>query len=294
MPNCAKPQKYFIKGLLFFKFLGNLLLPDHESKDAFNPPANTSSHQTIIQESLNFALAGLKRWDAIHFIDIAKNGYVFEHSAAFFPLYPLTIRFITTYVLQSDTLFLPVAVLLNFLFFNISAVLLFKLTLILFTSRNIAIFTVFSFCINPANIFFSAAYTESMYFMLTLMGLYFLYSNRFFRSLLPFSLACLCRSNGILNFGYLAYLILKGFFSAQKLTVKSFSCLIIKLILSLVAILSGFLAYQLYIYSILCIENPKHSASQELQKYAISNGYKLVANFKREDWCLKTLPLSYR
>ena len=265
-------------------------MPDHESKDAFNPPEPNTT-ESIVQESINFAFVGFKRWDALHFIDIAKNGYVFEHSAAFFPLYPLTIRYVTIYIFQSETVHLLAAILLNFIFFNISAIFLFKLTVILFKERNIAILTVLTFCLNPANVFFSAAYTESMYFMLTMIGLFFLFSKNFFKSLVPFSLACLCRSNGIVNFGYLAYLLLQ---ETKKVTVKSLSCLVFKFVISLASILSGFLAYQYYIYSILCIDNSMPAASHELQDYAHNNGYKLVANFKLENWCLKALPLSYR
>lgn len=33
-------------------------------------------------------------WDAVHFVEIAKNGYMYEHAFAFFPLYPICMRYL--------------------------------------------------------------------------------------------------------------------------------------------------------------------------------------------------------
>lgn len=38
-------------------------------------------------------LSGFTAWDGVHFLSIAKNGYIFEQQFAFLPLFPILVRF---------------------------------------------------------------------------------------------------------------------------------------------------------------------------------------------------------
>nr|CCA18790.1 GPI mannosyltransferase putative [Albugo laibachii Nc14] len=58
-------------------------------------PFDTSSHLLFEPFAFNRHLKFLQAfvsWDGAHFLHIAQNGYTYEHSHAFFPLYPLTVR----------------------------------------------------------------------------------------------------------------------------------------------------------------------------------------------------------
>lgn len=54
-------------------------------------PFDTSTHLLFKSSHLRF-LQAFASWDGVHFLHIAQNGYSYEHSHAFFPLYPLAVR----------------------------------------------------------------------------------------------------------------------------------------------------------------------------------------------------------
>ena len=128
----------------------------------------------------------------MHFLHISQYGYIYEHSIAFFPFYPLCISQLTNLLSnilimiphQYDTLLLLNSVVLNFIFSLITTVYLYKLTNLIFNNNNqLTTLTVILFCLNPATIFFIAPYSESLYFMLTTCALYNLHKNCLFKSL---------------------------------------------------------------------------------------------------------------
>ena len=47
----------------------------------------------------------LARWDGLYFIDIARNGYKNLKTHAFFPGFPLLVKFVETGVSKIDTIF---------------------------------------------------------------------------------------------------------------------------------------------------------------------------------------------
>ena len=55
----------------------------------FSPLQNTSRP---LDSAVTFLTSGLTRWDGQYFLHIANNGYSYENTLAFFPLYPVTIR----------------------------------------------------------------------------------------------------------------------------------------------------------------------------------------------------------
>jgi len=246
-------------------------------------------------------------------LHIANYGYIFEHSAAFFPLFPFTIRVFSQYVLAlifdfNESIFLLSACILNFIFFNIANIYLFKLTLKLFKENNVlAFYTCLFFSLNPGNIFFSAAYSESLYSMLTFSALYYLYSSHIILSLFLFVLSGLTRSNGILNTGFLIHFLIRNHFMSIKLISNNFIKLfkqflrnilsfklIISTILIFICMISSFLSFQLYIYLTFCVINQTFYSEipKEFIKYAKQNEYTILAD-KSISWCNNTIPLSY-
>ncbi len=229
------------KNLNFFstwkKFLGNYIIEDHKA-DAFNPPLNEPNSpkgSSLIALLLN----GYSNWDAKHFLYIAENGYQFENSVAFFPLYPFTIRSLVHFwspsssesadnfiVTKPDwTQYLLSGCLLNIVYFTLANVYLYKLTNVLFNDNKlISLFSCLFFCINPANVFFSAVYSESLFSLLTFSSLFYLYKYRnthsklsLLASLVLTYLSGLTRSNGLVNFGFVAYIFLKLYLAKAKL-----------------------------------------------------------------------------
>jgi phosphatidylinositol glycan class V len=157
--------------------------------------------------------------------------------------------------------------------------------------------------------------------MLTLAGIYFLYSpnGATLASLCLFFLAGLTRSNGSLNFGFVAYLALESylgelFYSRFKNTIQpgrffklilssifdnlsKSTSLVAKLLLQFGFLFTPFVVYQYYIFKRFCQKNNYgfHSIPQELVDYARDNNYRLSfeATNNTAEWCHYKLPISY-
>lgn len=167
------------------------------------------------------------KWDSVHNINIAMNGYVEEHSLAFYPGFPLAVHLLNrclNFIYSSDEKYLLVisSCILNIISFCTSAVVLNKLlTKYNFLSVNSKSIAIVCFCYNPASIFFSASYTESLYTMLSWLGMSMLQADpQNYICAIPFFLASCIRSNGLFNcvFVFAQYVILttQSQCSAQK------------------------------------------------------------------------------
>lgn len=125
-----------------------------------------------VQESRNLLLAVWGRWDAVHYIDIARFGY-HGTDMAFFPLYPLLLAGLGS--LMGNHLVAGLFVSNVALFFGL--LFLYKLVEHEF-DRGVARRAIFYISIFPTAVFFSAVYTESLFFMLTVASFYYMRERR--------------------------------------------------------------------------------------------------------------------
>lgn len=304
----------------------NHLINDHKA-DAFNPPEVESLNTDTINQHIRYILNGFKRWDAIHFTFIAQNGYIFEHSVAFFPLFPITIRLFNDFILTkflfiestAESILLS-AIVLNLIYFTLSVVFLFKLTKIIFGDNSISYYSSVIFCLNPANIFFTAPYSESLFSMLTFMALYYLFNRKILFGLVFFALGCFSRSNGLVNFIYVVFILLLNSIKQNNFKLDSKTTKIFQVLKKLIAfflrdtvttfklilfIVSSFLTllfmlflYQYYIYFKFCLKNDLlftvKPLNHDLIKYAKENFYDVYTNKSNQpEWCQNSLPFSY-
>ena len=108
----------------------------------------------------------------------APQDYTYEHFAAFFPLYPLLVRAVAATLLRPCHRLLPpravlalAGALLSNAAFVGAAVLLYHLSARVTGSRRVACAAALLFCISPASVFMSVAYTESLYTVLAFGGM---------------------------------------------------------------------------------------------------------------------------
>ncbi len=120
---------------------------------------------TIIMNMFN-------HWDAPHYVDIAKNGYVNTGDAAnfivFFPLYPALIRLFTfdfNYINLSALIVSNVCSLIAFFY-------LYKLAKLEF-NESVALKAVLFLSVFPTAYFLSAPYTEGLFFALVIASIYY-------------------------------------------------------------------------------------------------------------------------
>lgn len=162
---------------------------------------------------VKWVLGGLVRWDAQYFMHIAQYGYTHENTLAFFPLFPLIVRFVASiigipllYFLNYYSVLLIAATLTNFFLFVKTAVVFHRLSEHVLRDDTLAYRAALLFCLNPASIFFSAPYSEGIFAFLTFSGLLFneTWTSSSFAAGV-FGLASAARSNGLVNVGFVLY-----------------------------------------------------------------------------------------
>ena len=154
-------------------------------------------------EISNHSLTSFTNWDGVHFSDIAANGdYRYEKSHAFFPFLPWTVRMLANYLIQpicsSENAVIVSAYVVSNLSFVIAACLLHRLGRDVLSRSREAHLAALLFCLNPASIFMSAFYTESLFAALSFGGMLLSYHDHKYAASFIFCLAAATRSNGIL------------------------------------------------------------------------------------------------
>ena len=299
--------------IIFLQFIFNLVCPDHDA-DAFRSPRNPREENSIFDSMVTLLFGGLVRWDAQYFIHIAKYGFTYENTLVFFPLYPMTIRCIAMvlrivlFILNEHSVIILTAVFINFICFVRSVMILYDLSRVVLKDTHLAYKAAILYCLNPASIFFTAAYSESMFAYLT------------FRSMLasvesdpniflPLSLSTLTRSNGLSNLGFPAYEWLKNmkntsmpnFYSEFRFYPSKWSLIfdLRHIFLSFcqfmtVIILSSvpLAFFHVYNYTKFCTQTNVTDLPPHVMHYAIDNNLVLPGN-SRMPWCDSPIPVSY-
>jgi len=131
----------------------------------------------VLQNQPADLLSLWNRWDAPHYVDIARHGYTAVGEQRFFivflPLFPLLIRLfalVTTYYEFA-------ALLVSNLASALASIYLFKLAR-LDLSESAALRSVFYFCIFPTAYFLIAGYSESLFLLLTISCIYYARTRR--------------------------------------------------------------------------------------------------------------------
>ncbi|MFC1646661.1 hypothetical protein ACFL1A_00100 [Patescibacteria group bacterium] len=109
------------------------------------------------------------RWlnfDGIHYLKIASEGY-FQYSEAFFPLYPLLIKFISNFGLDQAN----AALIISNLSFLTGLFVFYRV--ISDFDKNTAKWTILFLLAYPSSFFFAAGYTEGLFFATAVISIYF-------------------------------------------------------------------------------------------------------------------------
>jgi Mannosyltransferase (PIG-V) len=142
--------------------------------------------------STNPLLAVWGRWDAEHYLGVAHLGYS-GTEFAFFPLYPALIRIVGAFT--GSELIAGLIISNAASFFGL--LYLYKLVEHEY-NRHVAQRATFYVSIFPTAIFFSAVYSESLFFCLTVASFYYVRERRWITAGIFGCLAALTRSEGIL------------------------------------------------------------------------------------------------
>ena len=302
---------------ILFQTFFNVLIPDHKA-DVFNPPP-VQPHTRIADRVVEFLFGGLRRWDAVYFIHVAEHGYTYENNIAFLPLFPLVVR------VAANTAFLPLqnvlayrnvllvsAVTVNLCCFVASVRILYKLSVVILGDDTAAYRVTQLYCINPASVFFMAPYSESIFALLTFSGMLMCERRCLVKASVFFGLSALCRSNGVINCGFILYLSVHDCVTAAmkkcrldgsdcrrdkihmfRVTLSTMTSSAYRTILCAVICVAPFFVYQYYIYTVFC--NPRarpKDMTTAILNYGVSQGY-AMPHTSISPWCSSLIPLSY-
>lgn len=173
-------------------------------------------------------------YDSEHYISIAKLGYTKPFLYAFFPLYPICLKLISTIIPSYQ---ISGALISNICSF-ISIIILNLLTKDKENSWNIICF-IFS----PILAYTSMVYTESAFMLLTILGYYLYKKDKYLLSALIVGLSILTRNSGIILWGAIGLDMLYRLFIQKDETIKFKNILLF----GLISILIG-LIYPIYLY----------------------------------------------
>ena len=176
------------------------LFPSYDQSTPLFFPASCAS---LADRAVITALSPLLRWDAVHLLSVARDGYVTEKSHAWYPLYPALLSTLSTLPstllpLCRSTSLLLTAVVLNQLLFIACVPLLYLLALRLTSSPRLSYLSGVGLVLSPATIFFIAPYTECTFVLLSLCAFHLFERGQLLLSCGAFGLAAATRSNGAL------------------------------------------------------------------------------------------------
>lgn len=262
--------------------IANLLIPDHNAEVFVRPKSDTA---TTCDNLIEVLFGGFERWDGQHFLHIAKHGYVYENSLAFFPLFPFLVAALSwvlrlfLFFLNDDSLLVLAAVILNVYMFIEAVKSLYELSLKVTKSEKVAYKASLLFCLNPATVFFIAPYTECLFSLLTFKAMS---KGSSIAKVVLIMLSSCTRSNGLLNVGFLAY----DFVKTRALLLKS--------LVTLTACIVPFAIFQLFGYYTFCM-NFQSVLTQDLINFGNQNDLILLGRFSHhnQSWCYNKLPLPY-
>jgi hypothetical protein len=151
--------------------------------------------ETLLSFKLPKIIYAFANFDGVYYLKIAKDGYQ-QYEQAFFPLYPLLIRFFSVFFKN----YLLAGLFISNLSFFLGLIIFLKYLKLVSTNFNKLqpILTILFLLLFPTSFFFGAVYTEGFFFLLVVSTFYFLAKKNYGWAGFTAFLAGLTRINGVL------------------------------------------------------------------------------------------------
>jgi len=169
-------------------------------------------------------LYSLANFDGLHYLNIAKNNYA-QYEQAFFPLYPLLIKFFSPLFFKN---YLLTGIVISHLSFFLGLLVIQKYLNLTISSKPQSkwsnyFWLIFFLLFFPTSFFFTSVYTEGLFFLLFALSLYFLEKKRYFLTSIFSFLLSTTRFIGIFFIIPIFFHLIKNF----KLKIKNFNLMLI-------------------------------------------------------------------
>ena len=163
--------------------------------------------KVLIPTGLPSWIWGFGNFDGVHYLRIAQDGYIAANSQAFFPLYPLLIRFLNifpksttldTSIYTDPSYFFTGFILANILFI-FALYFFYKLVRMDFGER-IGYLSLILLLVFPTSYYFGSVYTESLFLLLAASSIFYIRKRNFILGGILAGLASGTRILGIMLF----------------------------------------------------------------------------------------------
>lgn len=223
------------RALLFiFAFLATLVISGFGNRFPY-------ADRVLTVTGLPAWIWGFGNFDGVHYLKIAQNGYSAWNSQAFFPLYPILIRFLNFIpkwgldpVFYTDPSYFYTAMILSALFFVPALYFLFRLWQEEH-GHKVAALSIFLLLSFPTAFYFGAVYSEALFLLLAVLTFWFARKEKFILAGIAAALAGATKIQGIL---LLVFLVVE-FVGKKKIDISK--------ILSVFLAPSGLIFYMLYL-----------------------------------------------
>jgi len=203
--------------LFLFAFFAKMLLPQFGARFPY---------VGVLEESgLPYWIWSFGNFDGVHYLRIAQDGYAYQFTQAFFPLYPILIKLVSYITLGN---FLVAALLISNITFFVGLLLFYKLIKKNYDEK-IAFWSCIFLLTFPTSFYFGSVYTEGVFFLMIIAAFYFIEEKKILLASIIGSFASATRLVGI----FLAPSLIK------KLDNKS--------LIPLLIIPLGLFAYMIYL-----------------------------------------------
>jgi len=124
--------------------------------------------ERLIASNLPHFIWSFGNFDGVHYLGIAKDGYAYQYTQAFFPFYPILIKGLSLITFNS---FLISALLISNFAFLIGLMIFYKLIKEKFDAK-IALWSSLFLLAFPTSFYFGAIYTEGLFFLMLMSTFY--------------------------------------------------------------------------------------------------------------------------
>ncbi len=215
---------HFIYSYFLIHFIPELLWSGADYSKAFSIP-----HYFDLKPPIDNLRWLWLKWDSNFYMNIIEKGYEVApfdtktlHNWAYFPLFPLIIKALSTVFMLTghrDLIFI-LGVIISNIFYALALYFGYKLLELLnVNKKNILIIGVLLIAF-PSSYFFHLFYTESTYLLVSVLMFYFLFKKKFLISAIFISLALLTRLNGLALIVPFVYYYFDTYILYGKLSVK--------------------------------------------------------------------------
>ena len=175
---------------------------------------NPDPHAHYLLEPNN-PLKILANWDGVNYLNVAQNSYSNASQAIFLPLYPILVRFLFDLVHS----YLDSALIISWFAFGLAIFFYIKIVKEVFKEKDNfkTLNYLFYFVFFPTAVFFVATYTESLFALLALIGIYTALKKKYFISSLATLLLGITNVDAVLVILFVLIILIENKASLMKI-----------------------------------------------------------------------------